>query len=166
MRREMILNLLLFLIFLTIVIPICLILHEVGHGIGAVSTSKSDVHIYLGIINEDNKENFRLGRLHFHIQWGFVGFAHWGKGLNKWKSAVAIAGGPIMSLLLVILFELLAWFINQEELSQLFSLAKIVCFSQFIFTIIPVTYPRWMGGLGGFPSDGLQLLQVLRGKNH
>src|SRR5699024_6033108 len=131
---EMILNLLLFIIFLTIVIPICLLLHEVGHGIGVVSISKSDVHIYLCVINEDNKENFSLGRLHFHIQWGFVGFTHWGKGLNKWKCAVAIAGGPIMSLLLVILIELLAWFINQEELGQLFSLSKVVCFSQFIFT--------------------------------
>src|SRR5699024_7801635 len=127
---------------------------------------KSDINNKLRKIKDNKKENFRLGMLHFHIKWGFVGFAHWGKGLNKWKSAVAIAGGPIMSLLLVILIELLAWFINQEELGQLFSLSKVVCFSQFIITTIPVTYPRWMGGLGGFASDGLQLLQVLRGKNH
>lgn len=115
---------------------------------------------------EDHKENFRLGRIHFHIKWGYTGFAHWGEGLNKWQSSAALVGGPIMLLFLVLLFELFASFIHQNELSQLFVLAKVVCLSQFIFTMLPITYPRWMGGLGGLPSDGLQLLQVLKSKNH
>lgn len=165
-KEELNLNLLLFIAFLIIVIPICLLPHEVGHGIGAISFSTSDVHIYLGVVDENNKENFRLGRFHFHIKWGYVGFAHWGEGLNKWQSTTALAGGPIMSLFLVLLFELLASLINQNGLSQLLILSKVVCLSQFIFTIIPVTYPRWMGGLGGYPSDGLQLLRVLRSEYH
>lgn len=78
-------NLLLFMVILIFVIPICILLHEVGHGIGVISFSKSDVHIYLGVINENNKENFRLGRLHFHIKWGYVGYAHWGEGLKRFK---------------------------------------------------------------------------------
>ncbi|WP_239984632.1 hypothetical protein [Lentibacillus sediminis] len=160
------LDLLLFIAVLIIVTPICLLLHEVGHGIGAISFSRSDVHIYLGVIDENNKEDFRIGRLHFHIIWGYEGYTHWGDGLNKWQSSAALAGGPIMSLFLVLFFELLAFLINQNELSQLFTLSKVVCLIQFIFTMIPITYPRWIKGLGGFPSDGLQLLRVLRGEYH
>lgn len=163
-QRMEVEELLLFLIFFIVVAPTCTLLHEVGHGLGAISTSKSNVHIYLGKRTKDNKENFKLGRLHFHIQWSFAGFAHWGKGLDKRQRAVALAGGPIMSLLLVLLFWLFASLVSQSELRQLINWTVTYNLIQFIITIIPITYPRWMGGYNGLPSDGLQLLRLLREK--
>lgn len=157
-------ELLLFLIFFIVVAPTCTLLHEVGHGLGAISTSKSDVHIYLGKRTKDNKENFQLGRLHFHIQGSLSGFAQWEKGLDKRQRAVALAGGPIMSLLLVLLFGLLVSLISQSEVRQLMNWALMFNIIQFTGTIIPITYPRWMGGFSGLPSDGLQLLRLLREK--
>ncbi len=65
------------LIIYLLVVPICILLHEIGHGIGAVLSSNSHAHIYLGPRCEHNKENFRLGRLHSHISWSFIGFAYW-----------------------------------------------------------------------------------------
>lgn len=157
-------ELLLYLIFFMLIAPTCTLLHEVGHGLGAISTSKANVHIYLGKRTKDNKENFKLGRLHFHIQWALSGFAQWGKGLDKRQRAVALVGGPIMSLLLALLFGLLAPLVSQGELRQLMNWTTAYNLIQFIVTIIPITYPRWMGGFNGLPSDGLQLLRLLREK--
>lgn len=150
------------LLFFMIVGPACTLLHEIGHGVGAIATSKSNVHIYLGKINKNNKENIKLGRLHFHIQWSFAGFAHWGKGLDKRQRAVALAGGPIMSLLLALLFGLLASFVSQSVWHQLVTWTAIYNLIQFLITVIPMTYPRWMGAYQGMSSDGLKLLRLLR----
>lgn len=153
------------LIFYLIVVPICILLHEIGHGIGAVSSSNSHAHIYLGPRSEHNKENFRLGRLHFHISWSFIGFAYWDTVLTNRQRAIALAGGPLMSLILAITFGVMTFSSVQSHLHSLLWWTTIFTFSQFLVTIIPVTYPRWMGGYSGYKSDGLQLLRILRGQN-
>ncbi|MGD6778144.1 MULTISPECIES: hypothetical protein [Bacillaceae] len=153
---------LLFILFYILVIPICVLLHEIGHGLGVISLSKSDVHIYLGKRTKENKENFRIGRLHFHIVWSYVGFAYWEGNLNKRQRTAALAGGPVMSLLLVFIFGLIALLVPQGDLRSFFLGATFLNLSMFFFTIIPMTYPRWMGSLHGHPSDGLQLLRLLR----
>ena len=57
------------LILILIVVPTSLMLHEIGHGIGTALTSKTHhVHIYLGDVGDNNKENFQIGRFHFHLQ--------------------------------------------------------------------------------------------------
>jgi len=56
-----------YLTFFIIVVPICIILHEVGHGIGCVVSSKTNVHIYLGPASQDNKQTFRIGKFHFQL---------------------------------------------------------------------------------------------------
>ncbi|MFB9973985.1 hypothetical protein FPQ10_06915 [Allobacillus sp. SKP2-8] len=155
---------LLFLLFYILVIPICVLLHEIGHGIGVVTTSKSNAHVYLGNRNKENKENFRIGRLHFHINWSYVGFVAWEGRLKKHQKAVALAGGPIMSLALVFLFGLIAVLVPLDDLRSFFWGATIFNLIQFIATVIPITYPRWMGAYNGHPSDGLQLLQLVKRK--
>lgn len=150
-----------FLLFI-LVVPIFVLLHELGHGIGAVSTSKADIHIYLGQFSEDNKENFKIGRLHFHIQWSFIGYAYWGESLDKRQRVIALAGGPLMSLFLGLLFELLTSLDLQNGIRQLFGWSATYNLIQFIITIIPIRYPRWMAAYNGMPSDGLRLVQLLR----
>ncbi|PAD67444.1 hypothetical protein CHH83_18815 [Bacillus sp. 7586-K] len=153
---------LLFLFFYLLIIPASVLLHEVGHGIAAVSTSKSHAHVYLGTRSKVNKENFKLGRLHFHLNWSYVGFVSWEGNLTKRQTAIALAGGPIISLLLMLLFGLISLYVPQDDLhSLLFGATIFNCF-QFLFTIIPITYPRWMGVYNGQPSDGLQLLRLLK----
>jgi len=137
-------------------------MHEIGHGIGVVTTSSSHVHIYLGMNGKNNKESFNLRRLHFHIQWSFIGFAYWEGNLSKRQRAFALDGGPKMSLLLALLFGITALILSNSELRALLGWTATFNFIQFFVTIIPVTYPRWMGGYSGFPSDGLQLLKLLR----
>lgn len=151
-----------YIFFFILVVPICILLHEIGHGIGAITTSSAHVHIYLGMKTKSNKENFNLGRMHFHIQWSFIGFAYWGEGLSRRQKAIALAGGPIMSLLLAILFGIIALLLSPSDLRALSGWTAIFNLIQFIVTTIPVTYPRWMGGYNGLPSDGLQLIQVLK----
>ncbi len=151
-----------FLLFYLLVIPLSVLLHEVGHGLGVVLFSKSNAHIYLGVRNEENKENFRLGRLHFHILWSFIGFVYWAGDLSKRQRAIALAGGPMMSLLLTMLFFWIAVSIPNEDLRPFFwGITSFNCI-QFIATIIPIQYPRWWVGYSGHPSDGLQILRLFR----
>lgn len=164
-QRMEVTNLVSFMIFFIMVGPLCTLFHEIGHGIGAISVSKANVHIYLGPATKDNKENFQIGRLHFHIQWAFMGYAYWGSGLNRRQRVAALAGGPIMSLLLALLFWFVSTFVSQGELLQLLQTTTICCSIPFIMTAMPMTYPSFAGGLKRFPSDGLQLLRLLREKN-
>ncbi|WP_257009712.1 hypothetical protein [Evansella halocellulosilytica] len=151
-----------FLIFYTLLLPMCVLLHEVGHGIGVVLSSKSHARIYLGDWDKENKHNFSIGRLHFYIRWSFVGFCAWDDRFEKQQRIAALAGGPIMSLLLVCLFGLLMAIAPQGDIR--FALTGVTIFNliQFFVTAIPMTYPHWMGAYKGHPSDGLQLLRLLR----
>ncbi len=153
---------LLFFLFNIIVIPVCVLLHEIGHGIGVIATSKSHAHVYLGKRNKKNKEKFRLGRLHFHICWSYVGFVYWEESLDKRQKAVALAGGPIMSLSLMILFGIIVLWMPQGEFRSFLLGVMIFNLIQFFVTIIPITYPHWMGSYSGYRSDGLQLIRLFR----
>ncbi|WP_404428594.1 site-2 protease family protein [Sutcliffiella horikoshii] len=153
---------LLFLLFYILVIPVCVLMHEIGHGLGVVSFSKHDAHIYLGKRNKENKENFKIGRFRFHIHWSYVGFVDWKGDLNKRQRIAVLAGGPIMSLFLVFLFAVVAIVVPPSNLHSFFRGASIFNLAMVVWTIIPITYPRWMGAYYGHPSDGLQLLRLLR----
>src|SRR5699024_4231478 len=142
--------------------PTCLLFHEIGHGLGVIATSKSRVHIYLGMRDKNNKENFRLGRLHFHIQWSFTGFTYWEEGLGKRQSAIALVGGPLMSLLLDIFFTSLSLLVSQGVVQPLASERAVFTFIQCLGTMLPLTYRGWMGGYSVFPSDGLQLMRTVK----
>lgn len=153
---------LIFLLFYLLVIPITVLLHEIGHGLGVIISSKSNAHIYLGTTNENNRENFRLGRLHFHIIWSYIGYCSWEKELNKQQSIISLIGGPAMSLLITVLCLLFTFSTSHGDLRSLLWGTAILNFVQFLSTIIPITYPKWMLGYSGYPSDGLQLLRLLR----
>src|SRR5699024_4587113 len=105
--------------------------------------------------DKNNKENFRLGRLHFHIQWSFTGFTYWEEGLGKRQSAIALVGGPLMSLVLAILFTSLSLLVSQGVVQQFASWTAIFTFIQFIGTIIPLTYPDLMCGYSRLSYDAL-----------
>lgn len=151
-----------FVTFYLIVWPMTTLLHEIGHGLGVIVTSKALAKIYLGNPDEKNTENFRLGRLHFHINWSYTGYCYWGSELNKQQRICTLLGGPAMSLLISIACFLFALIISTGDLHSLLRASAMLNLFQFIITIIPITYPRWMSGYSGHPSDGLQLLRLIR----
>lgn len=139
-----------------------ILLHEIGHGLGVIVSSKAQAKIYLGKPDENNTENFRLGRLHFHINWSYIGYCYWGGQLTKQQRLCSLVGGPAMSLLISTACFLFAMNISTGDLHSLLKATAILNLFQFIITIIPITYPRWMSGYSGHPSDGLQLLRLIK----
>lgn len=151
------------LLVLFIIGPLSTLLHEVGHGVAALLVTKRPIHIYLGRMTESNRENFNFGRLHFHLQWSVgVGYTYWGTGLSKQQRMFSIAGGPMMSLLLIILFGLLSSVSEQVLMQQLFSVAMTFNIIQFVVSILPIYYPAFLIGRKNVPSDGLQLYQLMK----
>lgn len=73
-----------------------------GHAVGTVLSSDKHVHIYLGSRGKENKENFHIGRLHFHIQYAFSGFCKWGTGLNRRQRFISLIGGPLLSFIMMV----------------------------------------------------------------
>ncbi|WP_241657906.1 hypothetical protein [Anaerobacillus alkaliphilus] len=67
-----------------------------------------------------------------------------------------------MSLLLVFLFISLIQLVSHGDFRTFINGIIIFNLITFLLTAMPFTYPRWFGSLGGHPSDGLQLLRLLR----
>ncbi len=153
-----------FLLFYLIGIPASVLLHEIGHAFGLVLFTKESARVYLGPSNASNKENLRIGRMHFHIRWAYFGFCEWGTraAFSSFQRVMMLAGGPAVSLLVAIVAffisaDLTHWgtknFLNGIMFSNLLL---------FISTSIPVVYPKWMGPYAGHPSDGYQILKVFK----
>lgn len=85
-----------------------------------------------------------------------------GSKLNKQQRACSLAGGPAMSLIMSVVCFLIAISISTGDLHSLLWATAMLNLLQFIITILPITYPRWMPGYSGYPSDGLQLLRLIR----
>ncbi|MFJ7934015.1 hypothetical protein [Sporosarcina sp. NPDC096371] len=157
-----------FLLIYLIGIPVSVLLHEIGHAIGFVLFSKGNARVYLGPLDASNKENFRMGRMHFHIRWAYFGFCTWdtrNDDLSRFQRIMRLAGGPAASLLLAVT----AFFVSADLThfgTKNFS-NGIMSFNlaMFISTSIPIVYPKWMGPLAGRPSDGYQILKVFKMEN-
>jgi hypothetical protein len=158
---------LLFLLFYLIVIPISILLHEIGHGLGILLFSKERIaKVYLGPINESNKETFRFFRMHFHITWAFYGFCSYtggNKNLTKVEAISSALGGPLVSLIISITAFISVSFIEGTLTQEYMKGIAIFNLINFIMTIIPIKYPKWWGIYSGRPSDGYRIVTALRG---
>lgn len=152
------------IIFYVFVIPLCTLMHEIGHGIATVLSSNATAQIHLGNVNDTTKRNFKLGRLHFYLKWSYYGFCSSKGVLGKNQKLVSLIGGPLMSLLMVIILGLVIPLVSFGDVQSLMSSTAFFCGVQFLVTAIPVRYPRWMGSYYGQPSDGLQILTLLKEK--
>lgn len=137
--------------------------HEFGHAIFAIIFRKQEVKIKLG--GNNDKKLIKIGRLLIYLN-GFYpsyGVVYWNtKSLSKYKRALICLSSPIFSLLL----SLMIWYfleynpskyINQNMIKYLF----VSSIWQFVITIIPIRYPKFWGGYGGFNSDGLKAIKYL-----
>lgn len=157
-----------FLLFYIIGIPVSVLLHEIGHAIGLVLFSKENARVYLGPFHASNKEDFRIGRIHFHIRWAYFGFCQYGTRNTDFSSFQRImmsVGGPTVSLLLAVTTFFISADLTHFGIKNFLNGIMFYNLLLFISTSIPVVYPKWMGPLAGHPSDGYQILKVFKTEN-
>ncbi|WP_083225252.1 MULTISPECIES: hypothetical protein [Lysinibacillus] len=152
-----------FMLLYVVGIPISTLLHEIGHALGVIVCSKERAHVYLGAKNLP--ENLRIGRIHFHIRWGLFGFCTPQKGssLTRKQSLGFIAGGPIMTLAVLLFASYLArYFAAYAGIHYFFNSLFYLNTFQFLATAVPLIYPKWYKPYAGLPSDGYQMLSLLK----
>jgi len=150
-----------FLFAWLVLMPVSTGLHEIGHAGMALLTTSQQVGFQLGA--RGKSWSVKLGRM--KITCYFEPGAAYGRYQLEDKSALSYRqdlwitlGGPLMSLLLTILFGSLAW---TSGSAALWTMLLIVNLLAFLNTAFPWTYPRWQGIQAGLPSDGRQILQLI-----
>ena len=163
---ELFLNIILFFM----IFQISTIIHEIGHALPALILTKENVKLTLGKNNKKLiKTSFR--RLDIEIKGLnlFTGFVYWNESkLTKSQKILILAGGPIVSLVFGIMLLLISK--NMENqlllerifLKEMINLAGNYQLVTFIATAIPIIYPKWWAGYGGHPSDGYQILRLMK----
>ncbi|WHX25127.1 hypothetical protein QNH47_13215 [Virgibacillus halodenitrificans] len=90
-------DIVLIVIFWLIVLPLTVLVHEIGHGIGGVLSTKERTMIILGPANQSNKRTFSIGRMDFYIKWAYFGFCFVGttRELSAFQRIIIAAGAPL-----------------------------------------------------------------------
>ncbi len=166
--------------YICILGPFETFIHELAHALTSRILTKQPTQVYLGIIPQDDEVFnpllkrprtlvFSLAGISFHLKpfSGPLGFAHW-EPVDEHELWTYLAG-PLASLLLAIIFSVTTYFARSHV--HAFSIwyyinefAAIAAFLQFLLTIIPMRYPSWWWKYAGYPSDGYQVLQILRSR--
>lgn len=165
---------LLFLINVLIVylflVPLAVLIHELGHALGAtLFTRQSRANVFLGPHFTENSRHFRVGRIDFYLRLATFGFCSSvdkdgnssTERMSNRQLIAFYAGGPVMSLIVA----LIAQAASPQLSGQLFSLMQafaVVNVFTFISTSLPYIYPNWKSGLAGTPTDGYRVRKVWR----
>ncbi|HLR43408.1 MAG TPA: hypothetical protein VK067_09240 [Pseudogracilibacillus sp.] len=121
--------------------------------------------IHLGDFSNANKENFRIGRIHYHIKWGMVGMCYYEKssGMKASQRAITSLGGPLLSISFTIILFFLFHYQLFNDYINFFVIGMFwMNLVQSIVTIIPMVYPKWWGRYAGYTSDGYNALKFLQ----
>lgn len=157
-------NILLNIILFLVISQISTISHEFGHAIPALIFSKEEVKITFGIDNGKLK-NIIIGKLNIELRGfsPFVGFVCWNSNImTKGQRIVATAGGPIVSLIIGICLLIFTDLTSSSIIKQIIVFSAYYHLYQFAVTSIPIIYPKWWAGYGGYSSDGYKVLQLAR----
>lgn len=154
------------LVVLLVGMPLVTLLHELGHAVAAALAVGGRVTVVQG--PAPARLSFSFWRFDFRLHGpiaphqGMVGWAMWGPHQARWRHAVAIAAGPLVSGLcaagcLVGAADVPSlWRTALELLAGLASL-------QTLSSGLPVRYGRWFGSYAGQASDGLRMRRLLQG---
>jgi hypothetical protein len=155
------LDLILFIPLGVLIIQLATFFHELGHAIPAVLFSNDKVKMVLG--NKRTNKSLKINKLSISIRSfePFTGFVCYNaKNIKKEQIMIICIGGPITSLLIGIISFILSNLISSEMGSELFIFSSIYNVFLFLISIIPITYPNWIGKLGGHLSDGYKAMRV------
>lgn len=152
---------LIFIFSIFIISMFCIFIHEIGHAIGYIlATKDNDWNISIG----KGKEVCKIGKFNIHLI-PFSGYCSH-KSISKTKRIVTLIGGPLATPLLLLLLFLVKDSIDSllqaiVALTDWDSLIKyFMCYNlyMFIFSVLPLKFD-------GYISDGLQILQTIKGNN-
>ncbi|QFT87468.1 hypothetical protein FIU87_02290 [Bacillus sp. THAF10] len=153
-----------YLLLFLVIIPVSVLIHEIGHGLAVVLFSKMHTRVYLGP-TENNHENFQIGRMHFHIMWAFYGYCALGdreSDPTKTQRVINSLAGPLATLLVLLLTIMFKQYVTSEQLDRILTGVFIYNSYLFLCTIIPFRYPKWWRPYGGMPSDGYRVYLALK----
>ncbi|MDE4086826.1 hypothetical protein PO902_17400 [Planococcus maritimus] len=154
------------LIIFFILLPISIIIHELGHALPIIlSTDSGEANIFLGTPRKEKKLVFSIGKIHFYLGYGFVGFCFIANfeeipPLSDQQRLLIDAGGPFFSLLSgLVTYGLSISVLENLQYIYLFAMVNLFL---FLTSAVPLTYPKFEGHLAGYQSDGLRIVQNLR----
>lgn len=154
-------DLILFIPLGVLIIQLATFFHELGHAIPAVLFSNDKVKMVLG--NKRTNKSLKINKLSINIRSfePFTGFVCYNaKNIKKAQIMIICIGGPITSLLIGIISFILSNLILNKMGSELLIFSSIYNVFLFLISIIPITYPNWIGKLGGHLSDGYKAMRV------
>lgn len=142
------------------------LIHEFGHAlVYMIVTGDSHWHIRIGA----GKTLLKTQRLTIKFA-PFYGFfePYENKLDTKAKSILMLLGGPLFSLIMVVLLLFIRLktgtfdfgFITLDAIINILSLAFFLNISTFLFTIVPMRY--FWGEHRGMPSDGLRIFKIVK----
>jgi hypothetical protein len=148
--------------FTLIVLPLLILLHELGHAVPALLFTKSSVTMYLGSHGESvNMWRIQIGSLEVYLKrsifWRKGLCLYAGTGLSKAQQCVIILGGVMVSVLLAAFGFYGALAINLHGSVKLF---MFLLFMYATFSVVTNLVPSRRGGI---PNDGLLLKMLLLG---
>lgn len=161
------LQMLLVLLAVTLVgMPVVTLLHELGHAVAAALAVGGRVTVVQGPAPARLTVSiWRLDlRLHGPIapHQGMTGWAMWGPHQARWRHAVAMAAGPLVSGLCAAGCLFGAGNVPPLWRSALDLLAGASTL-QMLSSGLPLRYGRWCGEYAGQASDGLRIRRLLQG---
>jgi hypothetical protein len=150
------------LFYLLVVAPICTMLHEMRHAGMILLLTRQKVTFQFGA--RGTKWEIRLGRLTiiFYLEPGlsFCIYRLENKaGLSLYQDLWITLGGPLASLLFTILFGSFYW---RSGGADLWMWSTVINLFNFLNTCLPWRYPKWQGIQAGLPSDGRQVVELLK----
>ena len=170
---KILIDIILNIIIFGMVFQFSTIIHELGHAILALLLTKEKVKITLGKLGKNNKNlgKISLGRLDIELKGfnpliGLVNFEE--SNITNFKSIIILATGPIVSLVLGIILLFMSRNMGNKLLLETILLKEMFIFAgnyqlfTFISTSIPIIYPNWWIGYANRPSDGYQILNLIK----
>ncbi len=148
-------------VFWLLTVPLITLLHELGHAVGGLITTRGWVQASIG--KSQHPFTLRLGRLYVDLRafTGFVGFCRWEHPPATWRGELPFyALGPATSLLCA--GACLALGQTGTWLDPFLRSAATGAITQFVVTIVPIRYPSWLGAYAGYRSDGATIIALLR----
>jgi len=143
-----------------LVLPLLILLHELGHAVPALLFTKSGVTMYIGAYEEStNMWRIQIGSLEVYVKrsllWRKGLCVYAGSGLSKAQRCIIILGGVLVSVLMAAVGFYGALAINLHGSVKLFMFLLFICAT---FSIVTNLVPSRRGGI---PNDGMLLKMLL-----
>lgn len=151
-------------IIVLLVVTSSLFIHERGHAVATVTASKkSKAEVFLGSCGKGNKLRLSFGRITCYLTVAISGYCEYSipkeyPPYTYKQKFFFYFGGPIASLLGFVALFVASHFVSGAAGNIIINSA-VVNFLILITSLIPWTYPSFLGGL---PSDGLQISNLVK----